>query len=246
MAFKFRCPFCNTKLEAEDEWEGQDCICPKCSREVAVEREPEIQTSVNNPLPLNCNTLESDSSPELCLCCPECKNIIFCDTNISSQEILCPSCSETVIYHTCETYPCPFCGEQVRLKARICKHCRKTLPGLSNVPRYSYHISGKLLERSSQKQILSPTEKQKEITTLPLPSLASSQSSPKSTTTYILLALFLGCLGIHDFYAGYTNQGIIKLCISVVGCCIGLIISVIWAFIDLCTVRQDASGQPFI
>src|SRR6266702_1049762 len=38
---------------------------------------------------------------------------------------------------------------------------------------------------------------------------------PKSRTTYIVLGIFLGALGVHNFYAGYTGRAIGQLCLSV-------------------------------
>ena len=34
---------------------------------------------------------------------------------------------------------------------------------------------------------------------------------PKSRLAYILLAILLGTLGIHNFFAGYTGKGIAQL-----------------------------------
>ena len=70
--------------------------------------------------------------------------------------------------------------------------------------------------------------------------------SDKSLTAYILLGIFLGSLGIHDFYAGYTTNGIIKLLITFLTCSFGGVISAIWAIVDVCTVRKDANGRPFV
>lgn len=39
----------------------------------------------------------------------------------------------------------------------------------------------------------------------------------KSRVAYILLGLFLGGLGIHDFYAGYSGKGFLKIVVSVLG-----------------------------
>jgi TM2 domain-containing membrane protein YozV len=39
----------------------------------------------------------------------------------------------------------------------------------------------------------------------------------KSRVSYILLALFFGGLGFHDFYAGYTGKGLLKIIVSVLG-----------------------------
>lgn len=40
MPFHFRCPNCNAKLEAEDEWEGQETTCPQCAHRVVITRSP--------------------------------------------------------------------------------------------------------------------------------------------------------------------------------------------------------------
>lgn len=39
----------------------------------------------------------------------------------------------------------------------------------------------------------------------------------KSKIAAGLLAIFLGALGIHKFYLGYTNQGIIMLLVTILG-----------------------------
>ena len=40
---------------------------------------------------------------------------------------------------------------------------------------------------------------------------------PKDHIVAGLLAIFLGCLGIHKFYLGYNTAGIIMLCVSIIG-----------------------------
>lgn len=71
------------------------------------------------------------------------------------------------------------------------------------------------------------------------------QSAPKSRVAYIILALFLGSLGVHNFYAGYTKKGIIQLCVTLVSCGFLGFASAIWAIIEAVTVTQDASGVAF-
>ena len=61
---------------------------------------------------------------------------------------------------------------------------------------------------------------------------------PKKLVTYRLLSLFLGGLGIHSFYAGYTNKAIIQLALCWTG------ISGIWALFDVFKVTTDAYGRP--
>lgn len=67
----------------------------------------------------------------------------------------------------------------------------------------------------------------------------------KSNLTYILLGVFFGALGVHNFYAGYTGRAIAQLLISVLTLFILSFISGIWAIIEVCTVRKDGKGIPF-
>jgi|GEM_PF-233206 TM2 domain-containing membrane protein YozV len=67
----------------------------------------------------------------------------------------------------------------------------------------------------------------------------------KERIAYILLGVFLGAFGIHNFYAGYTGRAIAQLLITLLTLFVGSIISVVWAIIEVCTVTVDASGVPF-
>ncbi|MBR7132084.1 MAG: TM2 domain-containing protein [Clostridia bacterium] len=67
----------------------------------------------------------------------------------------------------------------------------------------------------------------------------------KSKLVAVLLAFFLGGIGIHDFYLGYTKYGIIKIILTV---CTGVGGS-IWALIDFIrlltgSINADANGVP--
>ncbi len=66
----------------------------------------------------------------------------------------------------------------------------------------------------------------------------------KSRVAYILLAIFVGGLGVHNFYAGYTGKGVAQLLISIISCGALSFISWIWAIIEVCTVTTDADGIP--
>jgi len=66
----------------------------------------------------------------------------------------------------------------------------------------------------------------------------------KSKLVAVLLAFFLGGIGIHDFYLGYTQYGIIKIVLCVCTAGVG---SGIWALIDFIrlltgSLNTDANG----
>jgi hypothetical protein len=69
---------------------------------------------------------------------------------------------------------------------------------------------------------------------------------PKSRTTYIVLGIFLGMLGCHNFYAGYKGRGVAQLCLSVLTFFIGSIISWVWAIVEVCTVDRDSRNVQMV
>ena len=61
----------------------------------------------------------------------------------------------------------------------------------------------------------------------------------------------MGSLGIHNFYLGYTNRGVIQLLLSTVGSLviIGPIIAGVWGLIEgiqilIGEINVDANGKP--
>jgi TM2 domain-containing membrane protein YozV len=70
-------------------------------------------------------------------------------------------------------------------------------------------------------------------------------STHKSRTSYIVLGIFLGSLGIHNFYAGYTGRAVGQLCLTVLTLGYLGIVSWIWAIVEICTVEKDSTGLRF-
>ena len=69
---------------------------------------------------------------------------------------------------------------------------------------------------------------------------------PKTRVIFVLLGIFLGVFGVHNFYAGYAKKGTIQLCVTLLTCFYGAAISWVWAIIEICTVNQDADGTQFV
>jgi TM2 domain-containing membrane protein YozV len=69
--------------------------------------------------------------------------------------------------------------------------------------------------------------------------------TPKSRGLFIILGLFLGCLGVHNFYAGYYAKGAVQVAITLVlgWIIVGFVITALWALIEIITVTADADGQ---
>lgn len=69
--------------------------------------------------------------------------------------------------------------------------------------------------------------------------------SQKSRTSYIVLGIFLGALGAHNFYAGYVGRAVGQLCLTVLTLGYLGIISWIWAMVEICVVEKDSTGLNF-
>jgi TM2 domain-containing membrane protein YozV len=74
---------------------------------------------------------------------------------------------------------------------------------------------------------------------------AGYRRSHKSRSTYIVLGIFLGALGIHNFYAGYVGRAVGQLCLTVLTIGYLGIVSWIWAIIEICIVEKDNTGLNF-
>lgn len=70
----------------------------------------------------------------------------------------------------------------------------------------------------------------------------------KSRVAYILLGVFLGGLGIHNFYAGRLNRALGQLLTTVLtGWLIFPILAVaIWVLVDVCVITTDGEGRKFM
>ncbi len=70
---------------------------------------------------------------------------------------------------------------------------------------------------------------------------------PKSKVVAGLLGIFLGGLGIHRFYLGYTTIGILQI-VANIACGAGAVWGLIEGILILCgsTITTDAEGHPLV
>ena len=77
--------------------------------------------------------------------------------------------------------------------------------------------------------------------------LRQENISSSNRLVYILLALFLGTLGIHNFYAGRIGSGVAQLLLTIlIGWLIAPLFGVgFWVLLDICFVKHDGNGRRF-
>ena len=75
-----------------------------------------------------------------------------------------------------------------------------------------------------------------------------SLEATHSGIIYIILAFFVGCIGIHNFYAGYWKRGLSQLALTLISpymMFIPLLFSALWATLEIFFVNKSANGCYF-
>ena len=62
--------------------------------------------------------------------CPECNTAAELPESMKEKEYECSCCCETSIAREALERDCPFCGEKIKIKATICKHCKQNVKPL--------------------------------------------------------------------------------------------------------------------
>lgn len=69
---------------------------------------------------------------------------------------------------------------------------------------------------------------------------------PKQRIAYILLGVFLGVFGVHNYYAGYTGRGTAQLLLTLLSCFVLSPATWIWSIVEIIVIDRDAQGRPLI
>ena len=125
---------------------------------------------------------------------------------------------------------CPDCSTQVSDQANACPSC-------------GYPIAKKVADDAAKD--FGYVDYTRRARSSPAFQTGTVVKLAKSRGVYIILGLFFGCLGIHNFYAGYYGKGALQLIITLAlgWLIIGLVITGLWALIEICTVTVTADGD---
>ena len=139
---------------------------------------------------------------------------------------------------------CPFCAEKINILAQKCRFCGEIIdPALMRISEM------KQTDNSAMKiNVISYPGMSVQVSpTVTASNVAVNSTLPKNRTTYILLGVFLGGLGIHNFYAGYFGKAIAQLLITLLTfwLIIPYLAVCIWCLIEICIIDKDANGIPF-
>ena len=132
---------------------------------------------------------------------------------------------------------CKYCGQLIEETVKFCPHCGR--PIAEEAPKtYNTH---------TYESIPAP-----EVTPVPpVAPMADQKSRTTAGLMGILFGIFLGGLGIHNFYLGYTKKAVAQMLICILGSCliVGPVASGIWCLIEgimilAGSINTDANGVP--
>jgi len=132
---------------------------------------------------------------------------------------------------------CEYCDNEVPVGALHCPSCGAAM---------KVHSSAQM-QQPAQVGVVPQAAVQVQVPSQPTITQAQSAVERKSRVAYVLLGIFLGGLGIHNFYAGRPNRALGQLLTTVlVGwLVIPLIAVAIWVLCDVCAITTDGNGNKF-
>jgi TM2 domain-containing membrane protein YozV len=134
-----------------------------------------------------------------------CRN---CGNVVSERAVACPKCG---VLPLSGTNVCWSCASKTTPGAITCTKCGAVLENPS--PNRTKPASATYSASASKSHPLSAT---------------SVQFSEKSRLAAGLLGIFLGGIGVHRFYLGYTGIGIIQIIVTIITATLGSL----WGFIE--------------
>lgn len=160
-----KCPHCQAGIRGEDRFAGRVVACPKCKKQVQMPADAQ---------PVPSKVVLADAAPAAVP--PPLAG------NLSGQVRPAESIQSTSAVsrqdrQTTTTKPCPFCGEEILVAAKKCKHC------------------GEFLEGSMVRNTTQTAKGDK------------SGESDKRILPLLIFFCFFGYFGVFAFYANRIAQG---------------------------------------
>ncbi len=159
--------------------------------------------------------------------CPHCNQKFECDDSLNNCKTVCPGCNNEIILQAHAT-----------LKRDL------PLNGLQHNMQFCTDCGAPYSRRAMQCPKCGCPSQLAKTHTSNISLTFANLGERKSRLIYILLGIFFGTIGIHNFYSGNAGRGIAKIILT---CLIyTYFIALIWALIEVCTVNKDAKGVPFV
>ncbi len=150
---------------------------------------------------------------------------------------------------------CKNCGKEVEEGKKFCSECGTKIETIENNANNVVEIVDELpntnpiIEDTSDKESGNNNSQSEYSSSEQTSTRATVVTKSKSKIAAGLFGIFLGSLGIHNFYLGYTGKAVAQLLITILSCGILALVSEIWGFIEgililAGEINTDAEGNP--
>lgn len=119
---------------------------------------------------------------------------------------------------------CPQCGANVDAGAYACKYC--------GAPLQQAQPAQQPVQPPVQQPVQQPYAAPQQPYVVQQPVMVPAGYPQKSKMAAGLLGIFLGSLGVHNFYLGYTGKAVAQLLISLLTCGVCAFVSGIWGLVE--------------
>ena len=119
---------------------------------------------------------------------------------------------------------CQQCGANVDAGAYACKYC--------GAPLQQAQPAQQPVQPPVQQPVQQPYAAPQQPYVVQQPVMVPAGYPQKSKMAAGLLGIFLGGLGVHNFYLGYTGKAVAQLLISLLTCGFGAFVSGIWGLVE--------------
>ena len=75
----------------------------------------------------NLNQTNAPQEQNFIFICPECETVVELPESLKDKQYECSRCCETSIAREAVERDCPYCGEKIKIKAKVCKHCKQNV-----------------------------------------------------------------------------------------------------------------------
>lgn len=230
--FFFKCSNCQREVKADTEWIGRSAECPYCTTRATIPHPPQTPCADKQKV-----ESEVQKKGDFIFKCPKCRSELKGNEKFIGLTVCCQHCSASVVVKPEEekTAPPPAPPIEQPLStppAPVLKKCPVCQKEMSSMAPLCPHCG--------QPNNDAPIQ--------------------KSRVVYILLGLFFGGLGIHNFYAD-QSWGVAHIMLSfgflcaiaasskapdaiIVAYLIG-VVQTVWVICEICSFEKDGNGVPF-
>lgn len=260
---KIECPSCNQHYSVDVSFVGQKVECTVCGNSFILGTKNVISWDVEQQETHIAQTQHptqiTNSNPEIL--CPFCKQSYEVEPDVIGKKVQCSVCNESFVAHRNRSRQPQEQAPQWTSTSTKQQPYRSDQAQQASSTQEKYILPPRGQVQSAYGIPQNQSYPQQQVVYIQVPSKA------KSRGIYVMLGVFLGTLGVHNFYAGHIARGVAHLCLGLwffLGFLVKLsraedaidvsfafmtllivfLVNSVWAIFEIITIKNDGKGIP--